>query len=90
MIRPYEDIIKTQNKKAIGYIDKQGELLKKLKDIQNLFDNVGQSKSIIYFKISLYKFLRKYPLLKTSTSQSSYIKIKAIKAGCKENPTFFV
>ena len=74
IIRRYEDIIKTQNKKAIGYIAKQGEILKKFKDTQNFFDNVGQSKSTIYFKISLYKFLKKYPLLKTSTLQSIYFK----------------
>ena len=74
IIRRYEDIIKTQNKKAIGYIAKQGEILKNFKDTQNFFDNVGQSKSTIYFKISLYKFLKKYPLLKTSTLQSIYFK----------------
>ena len=74
IIRRYEDIIKTQNKKAIGYIAKQGEILKIFKDTQNFFDNVGQSKSTIYFKISPYKFLKKYPLLKTSTLQSIYFK----------------
>ena len=69
IVRSYVEIIKTQNKKAIGlYIGKQGELLKKFKDTENFFDNVGQSRSTIYFKISLYKFLKKYPLLKTSTS----------------------
>ena len=56
IIRRYESIIKTQNKKAIGHIGKQGELLKKFKDTDNVFDNVGQSGSMIYFKISLYKF----------------------------------
>ena len=42
-----EDIIKTQNKKATGYNDKQGELSKKLKDTKNFFDNVSQSRSTI-------------------------------------------
>ena len=92
IIRRYEDVIKTQNKKAAGYIAKQVELLKRFKDAQNFFDNVGQSKSIIYFKILLHKFLKKYPLLKTSTLQSSYFKnnFTAIKVVCKENPTLFV
>ena len=36
IIRCYKDIIKTQNKKAIGYIGKQGQLLKCSK-IQNSF-----------------------------------------------------
>ena len=46
--KQYKGIIKTQNKKAIGYIVKQGKLFKKLKD------NVDQSRSVKYFKISLY------------------------------------
>ena len=37
IIRRYEDIIKTQNKKAVGYIAKQGQLLKKFKDTQDFF-----------------------------------------------------
>ena len=88
IIHRYEDIIKTQNKKAIGYIGQQGQLLKKFKDTEHFFDNVVQSRSTIYLKILLYKFLKKYLLLKKSTLQSSYF--KAIKVVCKENPTFFV
>ena len=92
MMHRYEDIIKTQNEKAIGYIGKQGELLKKFKDTENPFDSPGQSRSAIYFKISLYKFLKKHPLLKKSTLHPSYFKdnVKAISAVCKENPTFLV
>ena len=41
IIRRYEEIIKTQNEKAIGYTGKQGELLKKFKDTENIFDKVG-------------------------------------------------
>ena len=48
IIHCYEAIIKIQNKKAIGYIGKQGQLLKKFKDTENVFD-VGQSRSTIYF-----------------------------------------
>ena len=40
MIRRYEGIIK----KARWYIVKQGELFKKFKDTENVFDNVGQSR----------------------------------------------
>ena len=88
MIRRYEDINKTQNKKTIGYVGKQGELLKKFKDTENLFDSICQNRSAIYFKISLYKFLKKYPLLERSTLQLSLFKntFKAIKVVCKENP----
>ena len=60
----YRDIIETQNKKEIGYSGKQGQLLKKFKDTENFFDNVGQGRLAIYFKISLYKFLKKYLCLK--------------------------
>ena len=44
IINHYEDIIK----KTIGYIGKQGELLKRFKDTENFFDNVSQSRSTIY------------------------------------------
>ena len=62
-----EDIIKTQNEKAIVCIGKQGEFLKKSKDTENFFDNLGQSRSTICLKISFHKFLKKYPFLKKST-----------------------
>ena len=74
IINCYEDIIKRQNKKAIGYIDKKGELFKKFKDTENLFDNVVQSRSTINFKILFYKFLRIYPTFKKPILQSSYFK----------------
>ena len=67
-------IIKTHNKKGIGYIGKLGQLLKKFKDTEHFFDNVDQSRSTIYFEISLYKFLNKYSLLKNSTLQSNCFK----------------
>ena len=74
IINRYEDIIKRQNKKAIGYIDKKGELFKKFKDTENLFDNVVQSRSTINFKILFYKFLRIYSTFKKPILQSSYFK----------------
>ena len=37
IIRHYKDIIKTQTKKAIGYIGKQGHFLKMLKDTEIFF-----------------------------------------------------
>ena len=91
-IRRYDKVIKTKYKKAIGYIGKQGELLKRFKNTENFFDNITQSRSTIYFKISLYTFLKENSLLKTSTLQSSYFKnnFKAIKVVCEENLIFFV
>lgn len=73
--------------KTIGYIGKEGERLKKFKDTENSLDNVVQSRPMIYFQIGLYTFLKKYPLLKQSTLQSSYLQnnFKAIKFVRKEN-----
>ena len=81
-------LLKHKIKKTIGYIGKQGE---KFKDTENLFDSISQNRSAIYFKISLYKFLKKYPLLERSTMRSSFFKntFKAIKVVCKENPNSF-
>ena len=64
--------IKTQNKKEIVYICKQGQFLKKFKDAEHFFENVGQSRSTIYFKVSFYKLLKRYCFLKKSALQSSY------------------
>ena len=73
IIHRFDNIIKTQNKNEIGYIGKQGQLLIRFKDNGHFFDDVGQSRSSIYFKISLYKFLKKYSLLRKVTLQSSYL-----------------
>ena len=62
------EIVETQNKKVIGYIAKQEELWKKFKETKKIFDNVGQSRSTIYFEILLYMFL-KNPLLKASNKK---------------------
>ena len=53
--------------KIINIVGKQGELLKRLKEEDELFDCVGLSRSNIYFKIRLYKFLCKFPVLKKSS-----------------------
>ena len=56
--------MKTQNKKAIGYIEKQGQLLKKSKDTEIFLQNFGQSQSTIYFKVGLCKFFEEIPEIK--------------------------
>ena len=55
IINHYEEIIKTQNKKAIGYAAIQGQMSKRFKDTEDFIKNVGLSKSTAYFKIGLYK-----------------------------------
>ena len=42
-------------------------MLKTFKDTEGFVENVGLSRSTIYFKIGLYKFLKKYPALKNSS-----------------------
>lgn len=54
----YEDIIRTQNKEAIGCIGKQEQLIRKFKDSEHFFGNVHQGRST-YFEILLYRFLKK-------------------------------
>lgn len=58
IIRHYEDIIRTQNKEAIGCIAKQEQLIRKFKDSEHFFGNVHQGRST-YFEILLYRFLKK-------------------------------
>ena len=58
IIRHYEDIIRTQNKEAIGCIGKQEQLIRKFKDSEHFFGNVDQGRST-YFEILLYRFLKK-------------------------------
>ena len=75
--KQYKGIIKTQHKKAIWYIVKQIELLKKLED------NVDQSRSVKYFKISLY--INKISLcIKNQPYNQVILKnnFKAIKIAC--------
>ena len=62
IIKQYEEIILTQEKKIVGLLIKQGYILKKFNDKEHFFETVGLSKSTIYFKINIYKFVKKYPV----------------------------
>ena len=66
--------MKGANTKVINIMDKQGELLKRFKDIDKYFDCVGLSRSNVYFKIGLYKFLCKFSVLENSTLTFSNFK----------------
>ena len=91
LVKKYEDLLKGANKKIINIVGKQGELLKRFKDNDEFFDGLGLSQSNIYFKIRLYKFLCKFPVLKNSTLTSGYFKnnFKMIKKVCKTNADVF-
>ena len=64
IINHYEEIIKKENKKTIGYVVIQGQMLKKFRDTEDFIENVGLSRSAIYFKIGLYKTFKEFPALK--------------------------
>ena len=51
-------------------------MLKTFKDTEGFFENVGLSRSTSYFKIGLYKFLKKYLASKNSSLSSHYFKNK--------------
>ena len=76
--------MKGANRKVIW---KTGRVVKRFKDSEEFFDCVGLSPPNIYFKIRLYKFLCKSPVLKNSSLTSSYFKnnFKLIKKVCKSN-----
>ena len=91
MIKHYEQMIKTKNKKVMNIFGRQGQLLKKFKDNENLFKTTGQSKSTINFKIALYKFFKTFPVLKNLTLSSNYFKnnFELIKTVSKNNLNLF-
>ena len=74
LVKEYEDLFRGANKEITNIVGKQGELLERFRDEDEFFDRVWLSRSNISFKISLYKFLRKFPLLKNWTLTSSYFK----------------
>ena len=41
IIHRYEETIKTRNKKTIGFVAKQTQILKKFKDTEEFLENVG-------------------------------------------------
>ena len=90
-MQKYQNLLKGANKKIINIVGKQGELLKRFKEEDEFFSNVGLSRSNIYFKMRLFKFLCKFPVLKNSTLTPSYFKsnMKLIKKVCKANADIF-
>ena len=90
-VKKYEDLLKSSNKNIKNIVAKRGELLKSFKDNDEFFDSVDQSRSNIYFKIRLYKFLCKFPALRNPTLIPSYFKnnFKIINKVCKANADIF-
>ena len=91
LVKKYENLLKGANKNIVNIVGKQGKIIKRFKDEGEFFDHVGLSQSINNFKISLYKSLSKFPLLKNSTLTSSYFKsnFKLIMKVYKTNVNIF-
>ena len=66
-------------------------MLKKIKDTEGFVKYSQHSRSTIYFKIELYKFLKKYPTFKNSSQSSHYFRnnFKMIKTVRKSNKKLF-
>ena len=62
LTKKHYQFLKGANRKIINIVGKQGELLKRFKDSEELFGCVDLSRSITYFKISLNKFLCQFPV----------------------------
>ena len=95
IIHRYEETIKTRNKKTIGFVAKQTQILKKFKDTEEFLENVRQSPYMVVYmveyKVVLYKFFKKFPALRNFTLSSPYFKnnLKMSKTVCKINAEFF-
>ena len=92
LVKKYENILKGTKKKIIKIVGKQSKLLKCFRDEDEFFDRIDLSRSNIYFKTSLYKFLHKFPLLKNSIPLlKNYFKSngKLIEKVCKTNVNIF-
>ena len=91
LVQKYKNLLKGANKKIINIVGKQGELLKRFKEEDEFFNSVGLSKSNIYFKMRLFKFLCKFPVLKNSTLTPNYFRsnMKLIKKVFKANADIF-
>ena len=91
LVQKYENLLKGTNKKIIKIVGKQGKLLKRFKEEDEFSNSVGLSISNRYFKMRLFKFLCKFPVLKNSMLTPSYFKsnMKVIKKVCKANADIF-
>ena len=92
LVQKCENFLKGANKKIINIIEKQGKLLKRFKEEDEFFDCIGLSRSNIYFKMRLFKFLCRFSVLKNSTLTPSYFKsnLKQIKKCAKQTQTYLV
>ena len=90
MFKEYETIIRSQRKSILNASYRQGCIFKKFKESDKLVEmveEIGGSKSTIYFKIKFEIILDKYPKLKKSSLPLSFFKAntKSVKEICNES-----
>ena len=92
LVQKYENLLKGANEKIINIVGKQGKILKRFKEEDEFCDCVGLNRSNICFKMRLFKFLCKFPVLKNSTLTPRYFKsnLKQIKKCAKQRQTYLV
>ena len=72
-----EKIIRSKKSKMLWLAYQQREIFEKFKTNENFIDMIkklGVSKSIILFKISIVKFVNKYPRMKKSSLSLHFLK----------------
>ena len=90
----YEDIIKTKNKGIKNIAFHQGQIFKRFKEkdkFAKLVSELGIHKTIIIFKINVFKLCKKYPKLLKSSIGLGFFKNyhNNLKANCEENEEEF-
>lgn len=70
---------------------KEMAAVKRFRELEEFFDTVVLSYSTICFKMSLYKFLSKHPVVKNITVSSNYFKnnLRILMKVCRENVDLF-
>ena len=87
IIKRYEDIIKTKKKGIINVAHHQGQVFKRFKEKKRFAKLIsGIHKTIIIFRINIFKLCKKHPKLLKSSIRLGFFKNyhKDIKEICEE------
>ena len=74
IIKKFKELLEGEDRKIIHNVGKQGELFKKREESSEFFSQASLSRSNIYFKLRLHKFLCNFPIFNKSILASSYFK----------------
>ena len=94
VVNSMEKIIRSKKSNILWLVYQQGQIFEKFKANQNfivMIKELGIIKSANLFKISIVKFVNKYPRMKKSSLSLHFLKnnFKIIKEICDENPSEF-